>query len=102
MSSAKAALESDTRCLAFEVGRKYGHRVNTISAGPLASRAAKAIGVINTMITYCEKNAPLTDPLTADDVGNCAAFLSSDLAKGITGSIVYVDKGMHSMGMAVL
>ena len=44
MSSAKAALESDTRVLAFEAGRKYGIRVNTISAGPLASRAAKAIG----------------------------------------------------------
>ncbi|HEV2642130.1 MAG TPA: enoyl-[acyl-carrier-protein] reductase, partial [Candidatus Elarobacter sp.] len=42
MSSAKAALESDTRVLAYEVGRKYGHRVNTISAGPLASRAASA------------------------------------------------------------
>lgn len=101
MSSAKSALESDTRVLAFEAGRRYQHRINTISAGPLASRAAKAIGVIQGMITYCEANAPLTDPLTAEDVGNTAAFLSSDLAKGITGSIVYVDKGMHSMGMAV-
>jgi enoyl-[acyl-carrier protein] reductase I len=101
MSSAKAALESDTRVLAFEAGRRHGIRINTISAGPLASRAAKAIGVIQGMIQYCEQNAPLTDPLGAEDVGHTAAFLSSSLAKGITGSVVYVDKGMHAMGMAV-
>lgn len=101
MSSAKAALESDTKVLAFEAGRRHGHRVNTISAGPLASRAAKAIGMIQNMITYCEHNAPLRDALTADDVANTAAFLCSDLGKGITGTIVYVDKGMHAMGMAV-
>jgi len=52
MSSAKAALESDTKVLAFEAGRKYGVRVNTISAGPLGSRAAKAIGFIDDMIRY--------------------------------------------------
>ena len=52
MSSAKAALESDTRTLAFEVGRKYGLRVNTISAGPYASRAASAIGIIERMVEY--------------------------------------------------
>jgi enoyl-[acyl-carrier protein] reductase I len=101
MSSAKAALENDTRVLAFEAGRRHGLRVNTISAGPLASRAAKAIGVIQGMIAYCEQNAPLQDMLQADDVGHTAAFLCSDLARGITGSIVYVDKGMHAMGMAV-
>lgn len=101
MSSAKAALEADTRVLAFEAGRRHGHRVNTISAGALASRAAKAIGMIQMMIEYAEANAPLTDPLTADDVGNTAAFLCSDFGKGITGATVYVDKGMHAMGMAV-
>ncbi len=101
MSSAKAALESDTRVLAFEAGRRHGHRINTISAGPLASRAAKAIGMIQNMITYCEQNAPLQDHLQAEEVGNTAAFLSSSLASGITGSVLYVDKGMHSMGMAV-
>jgi enoyl-[acyl-carrier protein] reductase I len=101
MSSAKAALESDTKVLAFEAGRRHGHRVNTISAGPLASRAAKAIGMIQNMIVYCEQNAPLQDTLQAEEVANTAAFLSSPLASGITGSVVYVDKGMHSMGMAV-
>src|SRR3954469_2223418 len=101
MSSAKAALESDTRTLAFEAGRKYGIRVNTISAGPLASRAASAIGIIEKMVEYCAENSPLTDPLQADEVGRAAAFLSSPLASGITGTIVYVDKGYHSMGMAL-
>lgn len=101
MSSAKAALESDTRTLAFEAGRKYGVRVNTISAGPLASRAASAIGIIEKMVEYCSKNSPLTDHLTATDVGNTAAFLASPLAAGITATTLYVDKGYHSMGMAV-
>jgi enoyl-[acyl-carrier protein] reductase I len=101
MSSAKAALESDTRVLAFEAGRKYGLRVNAISAGPLASRAASAIGIIEKMVEYCAGNSPLQDPLQAEEVGTTAAFLSSPLASGITGSVVYVDKGYHSMGMAL-
>jgi enoyl-[acyl-carrier protein] reductase I len=101
MSSAKAALESDTRTLAFEAGRKWGTRVNTVSAGPYASRAASAIGIIEKMVDYVGKNAPLTDHLTADEVGAAAAFLCSPLASAITGSTVYVDKGYHAMGMAV-
>ena len=101
MSSAKAALESDTRLLAFEAGRKWGVRVNTVSAGPFASRAASAIGIIEMMVDYVGKNAPLTDHLTADEVGVTTAFLCSPLASAITGSTVYVDKGFHTMGMAV-
>ncbi|KAG0611353.1 hypothetical protein M758_7G135000 [Ceratodon purpureus] len=101
MSSAKAALESDTRVLAFEVGRKYGIRVNTISAGPLRSRAAKAIGFIDDMINYSTANAPLQKELEAGDVGYTAAFLSSPLASAVTGSLIYVDNGLHAMGLAV-
>jgi len=101
MSSAKAALESDTRTLAYEAGRRYGIRVNTISAGPFASRAASAIGIIDAMVSYCAANAPLAEALTASEVGNVAAFLSSPLATGITGATIYVDKGYHAMGMAV-
>ena len=101
MSSAKAALESDTRTLAFEAGRKYGLRVNTISAGPFASRAASAIGIIDRMVEYCAENTPLAEALTAGEVGTTAAFLASPLATGITGTTIYVDKGYHSMGMAV-
>jgi enoyl-[acyl-carrier protein] reductase I len=101
MSSAKAALESDTRTLAFEAGRKWALRVNTISAGPYASRAASAIGIIQTMVKYCTANSPLEEELTAREVGTTAAFLASPLASGITGATVYVDKGYHAMGMAV-
>jgi enoyl-[acyl-carrier protein] reductase I len=101
MSSAKAALESDTRTLAFEAGRRFGVRINTISAGPWASRAASAIGIIERMMDYVAKNAPLTTPLDPSDVGNVAAFLCSPLAGGITGTTVYVDKGYHAMGMGV-
>jgi enoyl-[acyl-carrier protein] reductase I len=101
MSSAKAALEADTRTLAFEAGRRWGVRVNAISAGPYASRAASAIGFIDTMIKYAAANSPLPRPIDAADVGHTAAFLCSPLAAAITGSVVYVDNGFHAMGMAV-
>ncbi|KAF4350056.1 hypothetical protein F8388_005299, partial [Cannabis sativa] len=101
MSSAKAALESDTRVLAFEAGRKHRVRVNTISAGPLRSRAAKAIGFIDMMIDYSIANAPLQKELSADEVGNTAAFLASPLASAITGTVIYVDNGLHAMGVGV-
>nr|XP_043632784.1 enoyl-[acyl-carrier-protein] reductase [NADH], chloroplastic-like isoform X2 [Erigeron canadensis]XP_043632789.1 enoyl-[acyl-carrier-protein] reductase [NADH], chloroplastic-like isoform X2 [Erigeron canadensis] len=101
MSSAKAALESDTRVLAFEAGRKHKIRVNTISAGPLGSRAAKAIGFIDTMIDYSFANAPLQKELSADEVGNTAAFLASPLASAITGALIYVDNGLNAMGVGV-
>ena len=99
MSSAKAALESDTRLLAYEAGRKHGIRVNTISAGPLASRAASAIGLIERMVKHYAEHSPLPEELEAREVGNVAAFLCSPLATGITGATVYVDKGYHAMGM---
>ena len=102
MSSAKAALEADTRTLAFEAGRRWGVRVNAISAGPWASRAASAIGFIDTMIKYTASNSPLPRPIDATDVGSTAAFLCSPLARAITGSVVYVDNGYHAMGMAVV
>jgi enoyl-[acyl-carrier protein] reductase I len=101
MSSAKAALESDTRTLAWEAGRKWGVRVNTISAGPFRSRAAKAIGFIDRMINYAEHNSPLTKELQGSEVGYVAAFLASSLASAVTGTIIYVDNGMHAMGVAI-
>jgi enoyl-[acyl-carrier protein] reductase I len=75
--------------------------VNTISAGPFASRAASAIGIIDRMVQYCAVNTPLPVALTAREVGTTAAFLASPLASGITGSTVYVDKGYNIMGMSV-
>ena len=100
MSSAKAALESDTRTLSYEVGVKYGIRVNSISAGAYGSRAAKAIGFIDQMIEYSTANAPLQRAVEAEEVGSVAAFLVSDLASGITGELIHVDCGLHAMGLA--
>jgi enoyl-[acyl-carrier protein] reductase I len=101
MSSAKAALESDTRFLALQAGRRYGLRVNTISAGPVATRAASVTGMIDEVVEYCEKNAPLPEKLKPSEVASVAAFLSSPLASGITGTTIYVDKGFHAMGKAL-
>ncbi len=107
MSSAKAALESDTRTLAWEAGRLWKLRVNTISAGGLRSRAAKAIGsdnsvsFIDQMIDYSEANAPLQEHLEASHVGGVAAFMLSPLATAITGEVLHVDFGMNAMGVAV-
>lgn len=99
MSSAKAALESDTRTLAFEAGRAWGARVNVISAGPMASRAAGAIGRIEDMIEHAKAKSPLPEAITAAEVALAAAFLSSPMASGITGTTLYVDKGYHAMGL---
>ncbi len=102
MSSAKAALESDTRVLAFEAGRKWGIRVNTISAGPVGiargerHRDHRRHGRVREAELAAAGGAS-----TADEVGHAAAFLLSPLASGITGSVVYVDKGYHAMGKAV-
>jgi len=101
MSSAKAALESDTRTLAWEAGQKWGIRVNSISAGPLRSRAAKAIGMIDTSIEYYKNNAPLHREFSADDVASTALFLLSPLSSAITGEVIFVDNGYHVMGMAI-
>eukprot|EP00622_Pseudochattonella_farcimen_P001276 FR735922.1.p2 GENE.FR735922.1~~FR735922.1.p2 ORF type:complete len:142 (+),score=18.35 FR735922.1:2-427(+) len=107
MSSAKAQLESDTRTLAWEAGRKYGIRVNTVSAGPLKSRAASAIGdkgkksFIEYAIDYSKVNSPLARDLYSDDVGSSALFMCSPLAIACTGLTMYVDNGLHAMGLAV-
>uniref|UniRef100_A0A7S3DPZ1 Enoyl-[acyl-carrier-protein] reductase (NADH) n=1 Tax=Entomoneis paludosa TaxID=265537 RepID=A0A7S3DPZ1_9STRA len=108
MSSAKAQLESDTRTLAYEAGRKWGVRVNTISAGPLKSRAASAIGkepgkktFIEYAIDYSNANAPLAQDLYSDDVGNASLFLNSPMSRTVTGVTLYVDNGLHAMGMAL-
>merc|ERR1740138_508323 len=108
MSSAKAQLESDTRVLAFEAGRKYRVRVNTISAGPLKSRAASAIGgaagektFIERAIDYSMANSPLPLPLYAASVGKSALCLLTDLMSGVTGVTLYVDMGLHAMGQTL-
>jgi enoyl-[acyl-carrier protein] reductase I len=98
MSTAKAALEIDAKQLAHNVGGK-GVRVNLISAGPYASRAAKGIGDIQQMIDYAAQRSPLPRGVTPEEVANTTAFLCSPLASGITGHVLYVDCGYNVMGV---
>lgn len=98
MATAKAALECDARFLSWFLGEE-GHRVNIVSPGPYASRAAKSIGDIGTMIDETAQRSPLRRAIDADDVANSILFLCSDLAKNVTGTCLYVDAGYHAMGV---
>jgi enoyl-[acyl-carrier protein] reductase I len=98
MSSAKAALQMDAKQLASNLGPKK-IRVNLISAGPYASRAARAIGDIDQMIRYAAERAPLQRGVEAEEVANATAFLCSPLASAITGEVMYVDCGYNVMGV---
>jgi enoyl-[acyl-carrier protein] reductase I len=98
MGVAKAGLEMSVRYLAAELGPN-NIRVNGISAGPIRTLASSAVGGILDMIHHVEEIAPLRRTVTQTEVGNTAAFLSSDLASGITGQILYVDAGYEIMGM---
>lgn len=100
MGIAKAALEMNVRYLASELG-PHNIRVNAISAGPIRTLAASALGGILDMIHHVERIAPLRRTVTQQEVGNTAAFLCSDLASGITGQILYVDAGYEIIGMQV-
>lgn len=98
MSTAKAALQIDAKQLASNLGPKK-IRVNLISAGPYASRAARAIGDIDKMIQYAAERAPLGRGIEPEEVANAAVFLCSPLASGITGEVLYVDCGYNAMGL---
>jgi enoyl-[acyl-carrier protein] reductase I len=98
MGVAKASLESSVRYLACNLGPE-GTRVNAISAGPIKTLAAAGIAGFRKILGHVEENAPLRRTVTIEDVGNVAAFLSSDLAAGITGEITYVDAGYNILGM---
>jgi enoyl-[acyl-carrier protein] reductase I len=98
MSTAKAALQIDAKQLANNLGKK-NIRVNLISAGPYASRAARAIGDIDKMAKYAAAVSPIRQPITPDEVANVTAFLCSPLSAGITGSVIYVDNGYNIMGV---
>jgi enoyl-[acyl-carrier protein] reductase I len=98
MSAAKAALQMDAKQLASNLGPKK-IRVNLISAGPYASRAARSIGDIDKMIEYAAERAPLQRGIEAEEVANAAVFLCSPLASAITGEVLYVDCGYNTMGV---
>jgi enoyl-[acyl-carrier protein] reductase I len=98
MSTAKAALQIDTKQLASNYGRD-NIRVNTISAGPYASRAAKGVGDIEKMIQHAAEKSPLPRGITAEDVAAATLFLCSPLASAVTGQVLYVDCGYNVMGV---
>lgn len=99
MGPAKASLEANVRFMAAELGEQ-GIRVNGISAGPIKTLAAAGITGFRSMLGMAEKASPLKRNVTIEEVGNAAAFLSSDLASGITGEILYVDAGYNIVGMS--
>lgn len=98
MASAKAALECDARMLSWQLGA-LGHRINIISAGPYASRAARSIGDIASMVEKTKEKSPLRRAITPEDVANTALFLASDLSSAITGETIHVDAGFHAMAL---
>ncbi len=98
MGTAKAALQIDTRQLASNLGPK-NIRVNSISAGPYASLAARGIGPIQEMIDYAAQRSPLPRGIQPEEVANAAVFLCSPLASAITGHVLYVDCGYNVMGV---
>jgi enoyl-[acyl-carrier protein] reductase I len=98
MGLAKASLEANVRFLAADLGA-LGVRVNGISAGPIKTLSAAGIPGLRRMLSHVAAVSPLKRNVTIEDVGNAAAFLTSDLAAGITGEITYVDGGFNSVGM---
>ena len=98
MGLAKASLEASVRYLAVSAG-KDGHRVNAISAGPVKTLAASGVKNFRKMLSYNSARAPLGRNITTEEVGNTASFLSSDMASGITGELIYVDAGFNVTAM---
>ena len=98
MGVAKAALESATRYLAYNLGPQK-IRVNAISAGAIRTLAAAGVGGFRDMYKHFADMSPMRENVTIDDVGNAAVFLASDLSARITGEILYVDSGFNIMGV---
>jgi len=100
MGPAKASLEAAVRFLAHDLGPE-GIRVNAISAGPIKTLAAAGIAGFRRMLEHVAHVAPLGRSVSAEEVGDAAAFLCSDLARGITGETLYVDAGYRNVGMTL-
>ena len=98
MGPAKASLESTVRFLAADLGPQ-GIRVNAISAGPIKTLAAAGVSGFRGLLKHVASKTSIRRNVTIEDVGNTAAFLSSDLASGITGETIYVDGGYRNLGM---
>ena len=98
MGVAKAALEASVRYLAVDLGGS-NIRVNAISAGPIKTLAASGIGDFRYILRWNEINSPLKRNVTTLEVGNAALYLLSDLGTGMTGEVLHVDAGYHTVGM---
>jgi enoyl-[acyl-carrier protein] reductase I len=95
---AKAALESIVRYLAFDLGER-GIRVNAISAGPISTASSRQVAGFSAMPKKVAAASPLKRGISADDIGNCAVYLASDLSSQVTADVHFVDAGYHAMGM---
>ena len=100
MGVAKAALETSIRYLAVDMGDR-GIRVNAISAGPMRTLAGAVINKSRQIYNYTINNSPIKKPLSLDDIGKSSVYLMSDLSKGVTGEILYVDNGYNNVGMSI-
>ena len=98
MGVAKAALEASVWYLAADLGVK-NIRVNAISSGPIKTLAAAGIRDLRYIFRWNEYNAPLRRNVTIEDVGEAAAYLLSDMSRGVTGEVHHVDAGYHIVGM---
>ena len=98
MGVAKAALEANVRYLAADLGPK-NIRVNAVSAGPIKTISAMGIGGFSSILNVYRERAPLRRNVDTSEVGDAAAFLLSDAARGITGEVLMVDAGFHITGM---
>lgn len=101
MGVAKAALEASVRYLANDLG-KSNIRVNAISAGPIKTLAASGIGDFRYILKWNELNSPMRRNVTQGEVGNAGLFLLSDLGSGVTGEVMHVDGGYHTVGMVAV
>lgn len=97
MGLAKASLEAATRYMATAMGPQ-GIRVNAISPGPLATRAASGIQHFDQLLADAAQRAPLRRLVSIDDVGALSTFMASDASRSMTGSTLYVDAGFHILG----
>ena len=98
MGVAKAALEASMRYLASELGPR-GIRVNAISAGPVKTTSARGVRDLSKMMDAVAANAPLRRNCEPAEVADAAVFLASDLGRGVTGNVLYVDSGYQIMGL---
>ena len=97
-AAAKWGVIGFTQSLAKELGPD-NIRVNAISAGPIKTLAASGIGDFRYILKWNELNSPLRRTVTIEEVGDAAAFMLSDIGRGITGEIQHVDAGYHVVGM---